>query len=93
MTLTPRVQRVAATFAVVSGAGLFGLALGGVAAVDGDLRAATVPPAPETRQVVERVGLIERDGAGGAGPTERAGIAGPDGCERPGDRRAPVQEL
>ncbi|MEA2229594.1 MAG: hypothetical protein QOF04_3224, partial [Solirubrobacteraceae bacterium] len=29
MTSTPRLQRAAATLAVVSGAGLFGLALGG----------------------------------------------------------------
>jgi hypothetical protein len=81
MTSTPRLQRAAATLAVVSGAGLFGLALGGVASVDGELRSATAPPVTPSRQVSDRV----------------AATTAPDGCgwrrERRDRRPAGVQAL
>jgi hypothetical protein len=71
MTSIPRLQRAAATLAVVAGAGLFGLALGGVASVDRELRAATPSPIPDTRQVSDRVEHLPP----------------PEGCERRSDRR------
>ncbi len=45
----PRPSRLLAVGAVTSGAALFGTALGGIATVDGELRAA-VAPAPPTSE-------------------------------------------
>jgi hypothetical protein len=54
-----RFQRVAATAAVVSGAGLIALATGGVARLDGELAAASTT-APPSRQILETQMVVHR---------------------------------
>jgi hypothetical protein len=54
MPIAHRLRRSAAALAVAAGAGVFGFAVGGLATVDGDLRAAApAPPALESRFVVD----------------------------------------
>lgn len=55
LTRRDRLQRSAAALAVAVGAGLLGTAVGGMADVDADLRAATTaPPAFDARMVAGR---------------------------------------
>jgi len=48
---TPRTPRLVAPAAIVAGAALLGVSLGGLASVDGELRAAATPTTPRTELV------------------------------------------
>jgi len=50
----PRLHRLAATLAVVAGAGLFGIATGRLAGMDGELRAAVAPQPSVEHAVADR---------------------------------------
>ena len=68
MPSTNRLHRLAVAALIAAGAGLLGLAVGGMAGVDGRLQAASAPPS------VARL-VVERDAPPGACAPHDAGIA------------------
>jgi hypothetical protein len=72
---TPRTPRLVAPAAIVAGITLLGVAVGGLASVDGELRAAATPTTPRTELVrldrtTDHAGRCEHRGAPTYRPTD-----------------------